>query len=322
MGKDMKKDFDYKLRFDDEAIDALIEGQQGRGGTSAEALDLWKIGGASERTAECAQAVAAVLINYPQMIRRFPYIEDIETSLEDTLALARAEGELQSAARLADLKTRLQNAVYFATTSESLHPFSEASKDLPRKITGRPIETVGDVPAFLKESNQWDEFQTKQICQRYHSTRDNRDEMIFLRKKAFHHFLEKKYEKAERIYRSFLAVNFEVPGTLCHLVRVMLMTDRVEEAAEYIESAWINRNKASGYVSTRILFFKIFLEMLAHRDVSEKVSSLYDALQKQKEHMNWVIEPVLEYMAEKIGRKNLDALTSFSNAINNLGRVH
>ncbi len=316
----MGKKHDCKLRFDDVPVETFIEGKPDSGGTNANVMDIWQYGGPLGKTRECAEAVAAILINFPVEIDTFSDLVEIETTLRDAASAARALGDASKATDLLELRRKLRNA---ARCQNELGP--EKSSSLSERSVSRDSNTyffhiTDDVLMFFEDPDHWKKIELQHACGLYLDTGSNQDQMISFRKKALHYFLKKNYGMAEYIYRSLLDAGFEIPGTLCHLTRIMIVTNRMDEAAEFIETAWQNRTKAADYIILRILFFQITLGMLNDEDTTGKIEALNNTLGKPGIYVRWAIHPVLRYLKHKLSWNNYETLKKLYSAINNSGK--
>ena len=121
-----------------------------------------------------------------------------------------------------------------------------------------------------------------------------------LRREALSFFKEGAYDEAERNLRLLLDANFDVPGTHCHLARVLLMQDKLETAREEIRLAWELRNDAPAYSIPRILWFHIIFAILDGRTQSPYLGRLKTALNNDGAFMEWTMDPVLDHLKPKL----------------------
>jgi len=108
--------------------------------------------------------------------------------------------------------------------------------------------------------------QTKNSWRLLNMTGDFGANPHILRSRALELIENKKYAEAENIYHEMIELNFELPGTLCHLARVQLLSGREKEAEKTITKAWKIRNMALRYVVPRIIFLRILLLMTKKKD--------------------------------------------------------
>jgi len=98
------------------------------------------------------------------------------------------------------------------------------------------------------------------------------------RQDAAQRIFSEDYSGAEELLRELLQERFEVPSTHCHLARVLLMTDRVEEAQREINQAWVTREEAPPYFVPRILFFQCAFALLDAANTNTVVGQIKAAL--------------------------------------------
>jgi tetratricopeptide (TPR) repeat protein len=108
------------------------------------------------------------------------------------------------------------------------------------------------------------------------------------------------YANAEKFLWAVLEVNFEVPGTHCHLARVLLLTGRASDARHHVEEAWNRREEAPLYVVARILWFQILFALTEQRaeDVRLFISHLKAVLEEEGAFMEWTMTPVLNELGK------------------------
>jgi WD40 repeat protein len=123
------------------------------------------------------------------------------------------------------------------------------------------------------------------------------------------------YSGAEELLRAQLQGEFEVSRRHCNLTRVLLMTDRFEEAREGINQAWAAREEAPAYVVPRILFFQCVFTMLDAADISTIVGQIKSALHEPDAHAEWTIQPVLDHLRSKLGETNYRFLEALAAAL-------
>jgi tetratricopeptide (TPR) repeat protein len=131
----------------------------------------------------------------------------------------------------------------------------------------------------------------------------------YLRQLALTCFQGGDYFHTEEILRFLLAKGFEVPSTHCHLARVLILLNRETEAREEIVHAWESREKAQPYVLRRILFFQFLLALLDGRDgkdpekrkeIAQRITEIKAALQDESGHIDWTMQPVLDYLQPRL----------------------
>jgi tetratricopeptide (TPR) repeat protein len=138
-----------------------------------------------------------------------------------------------------------------------------------------------------------------------------------LRSKALDMLEKKQYTEAEKIYRQMIELGFELPGTLCHLARVQLLSGQEKEAEKSVRKAWDQRSKALKYVVPRIIFFKILFLMIRNRDYSLWVSKMGKELQNPDSLMEWLINPLLESFKSRLSPENHQVLVTLAESLQN-----
>ena len=133
-----------------------------------------------------------------------------------------------------------------------------------------------------------------------------------LRISAFEHFEKNQFTEAEKIYRQMIALDFDLPGTYCHLARVQLMTGQTDEAEKSVTRAWELKDKAAGYVVPRIIFLQILLLMLKEQDFSFWIKEITEELRKPHSVLDWHIQPLLENIMPRLTQKNYQVLSTLA----------
>jgi tetratricopeptide (TPR) repeat protein len=136
------------------------------------------------------------------------------------------------------------------------------------------------------------------------------------RQDAAKRFLSADYSGAEALLRGLLQERFEVPSTHCHLARVLLMTNRNEEARQEIDHAWATRKEAPAYVVPRILFFQCVFKILDADDTATIVGHIKAALAGTGVNMEWTIQLVLDHLRSRLGETNYPFLKAVAEALN------
>lgn len=138
-----------------------------------------------------------------------------------------------------------------------------------------------------------------------------------LRARALEMIEKQQYSEAENIYRQMIELDFELPGTLCHLARVQFLSGKEKEAEKSVRKAWSQRNKALKYVVPRIIFFKILLLMTRNQESSLWVSRLEEELKKPDSFMEWYIQPLLESLKSRLSPENHQVLVTLAESLQN-----
>jgi len=120
---------------------------------------------------------------------------------------------------------------------------------------------------------------------------------------------------AEKLLLRVLDADFEMPGTNCHLARICLLTDRIDEARNHTKDAWEHRNEAPPYVIPRILWFQILFALLDGADLASHLGRLKTALSADGSHMDWTMQPVLDYLNSKLNTQHSAILSALIAAL-------
>ena len=151
----------------------------------------------------------------------------------------------------------------------------------------------------------------------YQLNKDGRFEVnpFILRSKAFSLMEMQRYMEAEDIYRQLIDMNFELPGTLCHLARVQFLSAQDKSAEESVEKAWQNRENAKKYVVPRIIFLKILYAMICNNDPVFWIKKMKEQLNGPDVCMEWQIAPLLESRATMLGEEDYVFIYALAEAL-------
>ncbi|MBN2702766.1 MAG: hypothetical protein JXR23_01010, partial [Pontiellaceae bacterium] len=128
---------------------------------------------------------------------------------------------------------------------------------------------------------------------------------------------EEKYGEAKAIYEELLYIDFEIPGTHCHLARIDLLTDNDASAASHADQAWSHRKTAPAYVLPRILWLKLAAGLLAESknvNVGYILGQLKTTLQDEGAFMEWTMQPVLDHIKPRLSNHDHDLLSALIDA--------
>ena len=128
----------------------------------------------------------------------------------------------------------------------------------------------------------------------------------------------------EALLRALLVERFCLPSTNCHMARVLLMTNREEEAREQIRQGWFIHRNAPTYVVGRMLFFRIIFALFDGAEISDLVEQLKAILQQPGADLDWTIRPMLEHLRPRFSEVDyrfLDALAATLSNIRNLPQL-
>jgi tetratricopeptide (TPR) repeat protein len=157
--------------------------------------------------------------------------------------------------------------------------------------------------------------QTKNSWRLLNMTGDFGANPHILRSRALELFENKKYAEAEKIYYEMIELNFELPGTLCHLARVQLLSGLEKEADKSIMKAWKIRDKALRYVVPRIIFLRILLLMTKKKDPSIWIARMKKELKNPDIFMEWHIQPLLDLIKSRLTPENHQILTAIAESL-------
>jgi tetratricopeptide (TPR) repeat protein len=121
-----------------------------------------------------------------------------------------------------------------------------------------------------------------------------------LRTKALEMLEKQQYSEAEKIYGEMIELDFDLPGTLCHLARVQLLSGQEKEAEKSVKKAWNLRSKASKYVVPRIIFLKILFLLIRNQNPSLWIDRMKTELQNPDSCLEWHIKPLLESFQSRL----------------------
>lgn len=144
---------------------------------------------------------------------------------------------------------------------------------------------------------------------------------IFRRQQAYDCFAGGDYAQAESLLRRCLEEEFEVPGTHCHLARVLVMLGRESEARDEIRRAWEAHPEGPAYVRARILFFQCLFAMLDRAEFSDFVRQIKAVLVEGYAHSDWNIDPVLQMVRPRLTRRTYRLACAMADALSSRERL-
>jgi tetratricopeptide (TPR) repeat protein len=136
-----------------------------------------------------------------------------------------------------------------------------------------------------------------------------------LRTKALEMLEKQQYSEAEKIYREMIELDFDMPGTLCHLARVQLLSGQEKEAEKSVKKAWNLRGSASKYVVPRIIFLKILFLMFRNQNPSFWIDRITIELQNADSCLEWHIKPLLESNKSRLTSENFVFISQLAEAV-------
>jgi tetratricopeptide (TPR) repeat protein len=159
-----------------------------------------------------------------------------------------------------------------------------------------------------------------EIANRYMQALDSSGEFnspLSLRKLALLFYVNGEYLRAEDLLRRALKADFQVPGNLCHLARILVVTDREEEARKAIAEAWQRRSLAPPYIVPRIIWFQLLFALLHHEDCGPAIGRLKSALEPDTAYSVWAMNPVLDYLKPLLLSETHSLLSKLVAAVSN-----
>jgi hypothetical protein len=141
------------------------------------------------------------------------------------------------------------------------------------------------------------------------------------RQEAVDRIVRGDYAGAEALVRGLLEERFMMPSSYCHLARVLLMTDREEEAREQTRQAWAIRGEASNYVVPRILFFQCLYAIFDGLDTTSLIAQIRTALDRPGSHNDWTVLPMLDHLRPRLGETNYQFLKALAEALSDLSAM-
>lgn len=142
-----------------------------------------------------------------------------------------------------------------------------------------------------------------------------------VREKALKYIRSRRYSEAEILYNQLLELQFEPPGTMCHLARVFLMTNRMEEARKIVEEAWQQISEAQPYVVLRILYFKLLFAFIDKSDSHEWIGMIKTAYYRRNSLMDWDIDFVVTELDDYLDVSEYLFLMDLQKAMGTNGRI-
>ncbi len=152
--------------------------------------------------------------------------------------------------------------------------------------------------------------------------------LLSYRQEAYSLFARGQYLRAEKMLRRLLDRGFEMAGNRCHLARILLLTDREQEARQVIAQAWEHHGGAPAYVVPRILWFQIAFTRISTEErvkadthFNMLVGKIKTALQNEEAFKEWAMEPVLEQLKLKGAPLDFELLSTLISVLNNSAKL-
>jgi hypothetical protein len=119
------------------------------------------------------------------------------------------------------------------------------------------------------------------------------------------------------LLRELLQERFELPDIHCHLVRVLLMMDRTDEARQELGLAWATHAEGESYVLPRILFMQCLFAMVDGAEFDGIVAQIKRATEAPDAHLDWTIRPLIDHMRPHLREEDTQFLTALADALSN-----
>ncbi len=139
---------------------------------------------------------------------------------------------------------------------------------------------------------------------------------LALRQLALECYREGDFTHAEQLLRKVLERGFEVPGTHCHLARVLLLMGRDRDAGSEVAAGWEHRAEGSPYIPQRILYFQLLFALLDGADSGALLRELRRELARPEAFQEWDIERMLQHVKPRLAAHAFDFLHALAAAIN------
>jgi hypothetical protein len=270
-------------------------------------LDLWEQG--IERYAICADALARLIIAQPKRINTFADPAVVERALRETLKKNLASfGSSKPAFWISAIVQFLEFA---GRGGEAVGFYHQAIANMKSGYGPAHPEThavAQEMCQFLRRCGREKEaFAVHYELQAGRLLASGQDGALSqLRELAYEAFVNGCLTEAETTYRQLLLRHFELPGTCCHLARVLILLGRDIEARALVNTAWESRAQTEPYTVGRILFLKALLATLVGEDADEPLVMLKAILQQNPGAKNpWRMAPVLDHVQPRLTPKSL-----------------
>jgi hypothetical protein len=141
------------------------------------------------------------------------------------------------------------------------------------------------------------------------------------RQEAYSCYQNGNYVRAVELLRGLVAERWELPGTHCHLVRVLLMMDRTDEARQELNLALANRAEAPSCILPRILFLQCLFAMVDGAEFDGIVAQIKRALRAPGAHLDWTIRPLIDHMGPHLRQADAEFLRALADALSDADGV-
>lgn len=134
--------------------------------------------------------------------------------------------------------------------------------------------------------------------------------LVRTRTEAYHCYLGGYYDRAEQLLRVLVQEEFQLADTYGHLVRVLITTDRLDEAREILAAAWDRRAGAPPDVVARMLWFEVYFCLIDRVDISLPLSRLRGLLEGHGPFNTWTLAPLLEHIRPSLVAEAFELLSA------------
>lgn len=308
-----------ELYFDDQPVgELLLGGRRGDGPSPTDVVKQWIL--ANGEDSVCGQAVCLRLALVPDLAEGLPradllvsWLQGLSAScandapgLRRNAALHCAMGELQRLAGellLAEQTLREALRLLESTTVSDLYPVELVERRILRVL--EKGERHEQARLFRREREK------SRVTR--HAGLMGSATMRYL---AYQHFMDARYEEAERLLRILVERRYELVSTHGHLARLCLLTGREEEARRHVAAgrALVGRNH--DYASLRIPFYEALLAMLAAGDARGQLREIAVGLRHPYNTLEWSVQAVIDHFAERLGQRRHALLSLVATAMN------
>ncbi|MDD2734736.1 MAG: hypothetical protein PHF56_12405 [Desulfuromonadaceae bacterium] len=307
------------LAFDDEPLDGILYGADCPEATPADILERWQ--GKYAMPPESRDAILAILAKEPEKglsLEKWQ-LESIVAYMERSLTA----GEVEHPRELMKLASICHATGRFEQAEIAYRQILEYRNSTDPLLDEERWQAMKNLFGLLNQLGRTKEAQEERMVYEGEMLLADKkcNDLEMVRSLARELFVSERHADAERLYRGLLAQKFQLPGTLIHLARILLIQDRLPEARKAIADAWkLLRNQdvwdVPFYVLHRVIFFRILCAMLTRGDYSRQVARLKRALLKNSLRELWTIEPVIMHFKTYLRPSDLDFLVALAEAIN------
>jgi len=301
------------LCFDDGTI-GPINGHKGdrKDSLPASALEQWKL---SIRTQLCTEAVAAIIVRDLRFLSQVDYDPKLELRIRELHRLAVEAADWGETSRCCEIlgvfasdrgKVRKADSWYLKSIDALLSMEKVNRWSLERLLTR--------YEKFLNSADKsegWLSFKLDILMRAAFKNKDFYD-CRYLALKMYKHG---EYEKAERSYLKLIEEGFTVASNYCHLVRLRITADRIEEAEQALDEAVASGDVRSLYVMARIHFFNVVFRFIKGTNAREDLRKLNALLENSSAYLQWEIDSMLGCIQNRVTEKQYALLCALGTAL-------